>query len=147
MSSSRTPGPPQRPQVADLHDSSEKVAEPKPRLPVRQLGNFSLQVITFPGFEASAYAKTFESSSTRATGFLQGPLQDEVVALLPCATLLYEEVQCHEAMTATFGFKSQPEKGSRITLQVFQAHFLHSSSPLKKHAFLLPGSAPFSTGP
>lgn len=133
--------------MADLHDSRQKVAEPNPPTTVRQLGNFSLQVITFPGFETSAYAKTCESSSMRATGFLQGLLQDEAVASLSCATLLCEELQYHQAMTATFGFKSRPERGSQITLRVFQAHFLHSSSPLKKHTFLLPGSTPFPTGP
>lgn len=106
-----------------------------PPLPtVRQLGNFSSQVITFPGFETSAYAKSCESSSPGTTGFLQGLLQDEAVASLSCATLLCQELQYHQAMTATFGFKSRPERGSQITLRVFQAHCLHSSPPLQKPA-------------
>lgn len=103
-----------------------------PPTTIRQPGNFSLQVITFPGFETSAYAKTCDSSSTGTTGFLQGLLRDEAVASLSCAALLCEELQYQQAMTATFGFKSRPERGSQITLRVFQAHFLHSSSPLKK---------------
>lgn len=117
-----------------------------PPLPtVRQLGNFSSQVITFPGFETSAYAKSCESSSPGTTGFLQGLLQDEAVASLSCATLLCQELQYHQAMTATFGFKSRPERqpdyitGLPGTLPSFQ--------PPLTETCLLPGSTPLPAAP